>query len=145
MLGQESTPSALEASVQTYIAKFLAGKEQLLAMESNPDSNIVNRAKTLMVTQYQLEGQLPGILATVNNIKAGNYSYLDILNVGDFANKLRKQVSETDKLQSQVISGPQFIPVGSTDTIFGFPKQNIYLFAGLAGIGLTAWYFLGRD
>ncbi len=145
MLGQESTPSALEASVQSYVAKFLAGKEKLLAIESNPDPNIVSKAKTLMNTQYKLEGQLPGILTTVNNIKAGNYSYLDIFNVGDFANKLRNQVSETDKLQQQATSGPQFIPVGPTDTIFGLPKQNVYMFAGLAAIAAGAWYFLGRD
>jgi len=98
-----SNPTAeIEAKLQSYVAKFLAGRERLVKASRSSDIDVQNRARTLLVKQTSLETRLPVMLKVVEDVKKGVWTVGGLAGVGAFVNEMISQVKETDKISGSV-------------------------------------------
>lgn len=100
-LGQLSPLEVIEGKIQARVARFLAKKADIQALRAHPLLSIREEAARLYEKQKVLEGQLQETLKRIERMKAGAWSYGDVLEIGSFAADMEKHVREVEKLQEQ--------------------------------------------
>lgn len=131
-----SNPTAeIEAKIQSYVAKFLAGREVLVKASRSKDIDVQNKAKTLLTTQSSLEARLPSMLKVIDDAKKGVWTIGGLTGLGTFANEMISQVKDTDKLAK---SAPGVTTASSFGTIAASPIA-LAIFGITAQIGIKLW------
>lgn len=119
------TTTYVEGLLQGYVADFLNCKSTLLALITSNVPTIVAQAQTLLDNQYALETQLTQMLVLKDQVIAGNYQYIDLVTLVNFALALKNQIDNTKTLYT---NGSSSIP-----TTF-----QRYLPYAIIGIGVIA-------
>ena len=135
-LAQLSPVSTIESKIQSRVATFLGLKEYLVKLTTNASPSIRSRAVALYTAQQIYEKQLQEALQKIENIKAGAYTFSDIISIGTFAYDMETHIGNVQTLQKEA---------GTTiDTgISMFPSMSPTLIA--AGLGIVALYVIYKS
>ena len=98
MLGQDETLSDVQALLQSRVGTFLQLRAQLQEMQKSPVLTISDKAAQFLVTQGQLETDLPTAVA---NASSGDVS--GIISVSGFVYLMEKQISDVTDLYNEYI------------------------------------------
>lgn len=98
-LSQLSPIASLEARIQARVAKFLGLKTTLVGLTRHGSPSISSRANALYTAQQMYEKQLQEALAKIEQIKAGAYTYSDIIWLGTFVYDMESHINKVQKLQ----------------------------------------------
>jgi len=96
MLGQDEVISNITALIQGRVGIFLQLRSQLLEMQRSPILTVSDEATQLLVSQSQLETDLPG---AIEKSKTGNIS--DAISAGGFLVLMEKQIYDVDSLKNE--------------------------------------------
>ena len=120
-LSELSPIASLEARIQARVAKFLGLKAVLVSLTRHGSLSISSRANALYVAQQVYEKQLQDALGKIEQIKAGAYTYSDIIGLGTFAYDLESHINKVQNLQEDAgTSGiPSQLPLMSPMLIVG--------------------------
>ncbi len=119
MLGQDETVSDVTALLQSQVGAFLQLKSQLLEMQRSPVLTISDKASQLLITQNQLEGDLPGAIE-----KGQSGALSDLISAGGFYVLMEKQIYDVKRLRDEYISlGDSAKP----SLIGGIPNWILYV------------------
>jgi len=102
MLAQAGTTMSatdqIETNIRAYVGRFIAGRATIAQLQQSPDLQVQSQANKLMTTQLQLEPDLEKATALITNIKAGAYTFGDLLWLGNFGRQLTNQVKAVENL-----------------------------------------------
>lgn len=129
MLAQEFT-TAVEARIQSEVAKFLSLKQTLVSLQGSTNLIIQSRAAQLLQNQQTLEDELPGVMTILKNIKLGAYTMSDVTYVGVFARNMEQQIKDVNALSK-----------GHTNSL---PVMTPIWFIAILGLVAGGLYFAKR-
>lgn len=88
----------IETNIRSYVGRFIAGRATITKLQQSPDLQVQSQANKLMTTQLGLEKDLDKATSLIPNIKAGAYTFGDLLWLGNFGRQLTAQVKSVDNL-----------------------------------------------
>lgn len=120
-LSQLSPIASLEARIQARVAKFLGLKTILVGLTRHGSPSISSRANALYTAQQVYEKQLQEALAKIEQIKAGAYTYSDIIWLGTFVYDMESHINKVQKLQDDTgtVAMPSMLPSMTPMVIVG--------------------------
>lgn len=96
---------AVESKIQSRVAIFLMGKEKLAKLIGSPSAPVSDKAKALMAVQDSLQNQLPSMLASVERLKTGAWTFSEVASLTAYAYSLDKQIRDTEDLGKEAATG----------------------------------------
>lgn len=124
MLGQDETVSDITALIQGRVGIFLQLKSELREMQRSPVLTISDKAAQLLISQNQLESDLPGAIE-----KSETGSVSDAISAGGFLVLMEKQIYDVNNLRDEYVGLGES---AKANLISGIP--NWFLYAGGAFI-----------
>jgi len=95
----ESITGQLETGIRAYIGRFLQSRATLSRLQKSPDLKVKQEADRLMVNQLSLEKDLERAGSEViPNIKAGTYTYTDIIWLSTFSREFISHVKKVERI-----------------------------------------------
>jgi hypothetical protein len=129
MLGQDDLLTDVQGLIQSQIGSLLQLRSQLQEMQKSPILTISDKAKSLLVTQTQLEADLS---PTISKIQSGDATTSDYITAGGFLLMVEMQIKDVGDLYNQ------YLGLGSSaqaSLISGIPNWMLWVVAG----GLIFW------
>ena len=124
MLGQDDILADVQGLLQSRIGIFLELRTKLLTMKRSPILTISDKAAQLLITQEQLETDLPTAIA---NAQSGDVS--SMISAGGFVFLMEKQISDVTDLWNEYIGlGESARPT----IIAGMPNWMLWLIGGIS-------------
>lgn len=96
---------AVEAKIQSRVATFLLSKEKLVKLVGSSSIPISDKARALLAVQDSLQNQLPSMLATVERLKVGAWTFSEVANLTAFAYSMDKQIRDVEDLGKEAVKG----------------------------------------
>jgi len=121
----------VEGKIQSRVAKFLGMKETLIKLSSHPNLSTRTEAAKLMVMQRQLEGRLPEVLAIIQKVSGGAYTYSDVITATSFTKDFENHINNVDRLSqgrgsymasSSLTASPLMKVAGIVGAVIFLPK-----------------------
>ena len=132
MLGQTEILEDIEGLIQGEVGVFLQLKSQLQEMSRSPVLTISDSANQLLITQNQLESELPLAIE-----KSKSDSYSDIISASGFFIFMEKQIHDVNSLRNEYTG----LGESAKASLFsGIPDWVLYITLG----GFALWTMTRR-
>ncbi len=129
MLGQNETISDITALIQERVGIFLQLRSQLLEMQRSPVLTISDVATQLLVSQSQLETDLPNII-----VKAQSGNVSDVISATGSYILIEKQINDVNDLENKYL---ELGESAKSSFISGIPNWLLWIGGGLIVVGLA--------